>query len=999
ERSLFSFFLIWVLCGQGYLYIWRLASEVMIGRLQLWYDPIGAVCREWTAALSLTDQLFRFKYLTSRSWERVAPSSAPANHAHTPPHIPLAFLSTFALAVPQSIKMSNNLGAGLTKLPRPPQRPPACRACKRRKSKCDFEQPCSTCLLHNTLDGCHYDTLAVPREHRSTTRLCPSAPSSRTKQAKTLKARLTEAENMLVAQQHTIEALRAAITQASSSHHNLHHSDDRHAARDCSKDSERDDTVAREEDGKTHPEGLADKMTRLVIGSAISPPPLEVPELPHSSTTQESTIKGEAQLQNNVLALLTSHESGWAEVTRRLGLNHSHPTSLPPPPLVSSTIIPEEETINSVDDLVSIFPPTKAEALALLENYLSFVNLVHHVVDGPQTRFEIELFYDVVQYLPRPATDPSPMPILPLIEPGWMSAMLAIFTLADKGDRGGLLRPHSSQSLSDSHRDVGKSESYMQGSLQGLRMRLKGDAPLDLTALRSVCLVVWVYVLYGQDHEVLPAVNLNSRVLYQACDKLQLHRDPSQVDPQLSPREAEDRRRIFYNLLNTDWLFSAISGKTYSPVGVDGHDVRPPRSITDRDPIPSAISGLAFRSSLMRQLRKLATLALLPGGISQADAASFESDLDRLDQRLPGWCEIDVDNFPSGQALSDPQQQAEFSQKIITNVQLCAVRVRFHTKFASPGPEAPAYMHQSASHHRAICISRAVRLLRLEQLHLKYSTRTLGHSGYPRFHPIVGGLTLSVLMAKSSDPSERQMIFEELSRFTAVITSYGSLSKVTNLGIMAINIALVEVSRGGITQQNLRMPTSTVSQSQNEENPTESTAYYTASQVSETIPYGKHRGSQPESGRPPLPNLSQSEHVQHPYRPTPIIIPPPNGLTTHTNLRTPPELCLMQPELMYGAPRTENLPQSADPKQLESSSSMTSPVTASGNEFNQFETSPTHALNMYPINNLFPHHLGEVGYEGLMVGWMGSGLNAPANGNQSSETVIPPVQYTWRQEW
>ncbi|POW07712.1 hypothetical protein PSTT_08120 [Puccinia striiformis] len=905
-------------------------------------------------------QLFRFKYLTSRSWERVAPSSAPANHAHTPPHvssfrvfhsliilnfyaipdltsqIPLAFLTTQATTTAA-----------------------ACRACKRRKSKCDFEQPCSTCLLHNTLDGCHYDTLAVPREHRSTTRLCPSAPSSRTKQAKTLKARLTEAENMLVAQQHTIEALRAAITQASSSHHNLHHSDDRHAARDCSKDSERDDTVAREEDGKTHPEGLADKMTRLVIGSAISPPPLEVPELPHSSTTQESTIKGEAQLQNNVLALLTSHESGWAEVTRRLGLNHSHPPSLPPPPLVSSTIIPEEETINSVDDLVSIFPPTKAEALALLENYLSFVNLVHHVVDGPQTRFEIELFYDVVQYLPRPATDPSPMPILPLIEPGWMSAMLAIFTLADKGDRGGLLRPHSSQSLSDSHRDVGKSESYMQGSLQGLRMRLKGDAPLDLTALRSVCLVVWVYVLYGQDHEVLPAVNLNSRVLYQACDKLQLHRDPSQVDPQLSPREAEDRRRIFYNLLNTDWLFSAISGKTYSPVGVDGHDVRPPRSITDRDPIPSAISGLAFRSSLMRQLRKLATLALLPGGISQADAASFESDLDRLDQRLPGWCEIDVDNFPSGQALSDPQQQAEFSQKIITNVQLCAVRVRFHTKFASPGPEAPAYMHQSA----------------------------------------MGGLTLSVLMAKSSDPSERQMIFEELSRFTAVITSYGSLSKVTNLGIMAINIALVEVSRGGITQQNLRMPTSTVSQSQNEENPTESTAYYTASQVSETIPYGKHRGSQPESGRPPLPNLSQSEHVQHPYRPTPIIIPPPNGLTTHTNLRTPPELCLMQPELMYGAPRTENLPQSADPKQLESSSSMTSPVTASGNEFNQFETSPTHALNMYPINNLFPHHLGEVGYEGLMVGWMGSGLNAPANGNQSSETVIPPVQYTWRQEW
>lgn len=100
------------------------------------------------------------------------------------------------------------------------------------------------------------------------------------------------------------------------------------------------------------------------------------------------------------------------------------------------------------------------------------------------------------------------------------------------------------------------------------------------------------------------------------------------------------------SLINTDWLFSAISGKTYSPVGIDAHDVRLPRSIADRDPIPPAISGLAFRSKLMRQLRKLATLALLPGGISQADAASFETDLDRLDQSLPSWCDIDVDNFP-----------------------------------------------------------------------------------------------------------------------------------------------------------------------------------------------------------------------------------------------------------------------------------------------------------------------------------------------------------------
>ncbi|KAA1073498.1 hypothetical protein PGT21_014974 [Puccinia graminis f. sp. tritici] len=892
--------------------------------------------------------------------------------------------------------MSNNLGASFTKLPRPPQRPPACRACKRRKSKCDFEQPCSTCMLHSTVDNCCYDTLAVPRDHRSTARICPSAPS-RTKQAKTLKARLAEAESMIMAQQHTIESLRAAantMAQSSTSHSDLHGPNDFRAVQDDAKDREGDDTTGREEDGKTHPEDLADKMTRLVIGSAISPLQLEVPELPNSIATPERTTNGEAQkLQNHVRALLVSHNNGWVEFARRFGLNPSHAAPLPPPPLVSNTIIPEKETINSVHGLVSLFPPTKVEALALLENYLSFVNLVHHVVDGPQTRFEIEFFYDLLLLDPPQPMKPSPMPVPPLLEPGWLSAMLAIFTLADKSDRGGLLRPNSPQSLSDSQRADGKSKIWLEGSLQGLRMRLSGETPLDLVALRSVCLVVWVYVLYGQDDEVLPAVNLNSKVLYQACDKLQLHRDPSQVEPQLSQREAEDRRRIFYNLLNTDWLFSAISGKTYSPVGERGHDVRLPRSITDRDPIPSAISGLAFRSRLMRQLRKLATLALLPGGISQADAANFEAELDRLDQRLPGWCEIDVDNFPSGQSLSDPQQQAEFSQKIITNVQLCAVRVRFHTKFASPGLEAPTYMHQSAGHHRAICITRAVRLLRLEQLHLQYSTRILGHSGYPRFHPIVGGLTLSALMAKSSDPSERRMLFDELSRFTAVIHGYGVLSQVTNLGILAIETALAEVRRGELEPRTLRIPASTVSQAQNEENSTE--PYYAAPLIPETVPYDRRQGVEPQSERPPL-APRQSEHIQHPYRPTPIIIPA-DGLSKQTNLRKQPEVCLQQPANVYDVLLSERVVRRGDSDQVEPASAI-SPITPSGNDFGQYAITPgqTHVIN--PIGNLFSH-LGGVGYEGLMVGWMGSGISTPATGNQSSETVIPTVQNAWKQEW
>jgi len=494
-------------------------------------------------------------------------------------------------------------------------------------------------------------------------------------------------------------------------------------------------------------------------------------------------------------------------------------------------------------------------------------------------------------------------------------------------------------------------------------------------------------------------VNLNSRVLYQACDKLQLHRDPSQLHPQLSPREAEDRRRVFYSLINTDWLFSAISGKTYSPVGIDAHDVRLPRSIADRDPIPPAISGLAFRSKLMRQLRKLATLALLPGGISQANAASFETDLDRLDQSLPSWCVIDVDNFPSGQSLADPQQQAEFSQKIITNVQLCAVRVRFHTKFASPGPEAPAYMHQSASRHRAICISRAVRLLRLEQLHLKYSTRTLGHSGYPRFHPIVGGLTLSALMAKSSDPAERCMLFDELSRFTAVIHSYGALSQVTNLGILAIETALAEERRGALALRTLPVPPSGPSisqQAQNGDGLAKPAPYYPAPLASASVPFDEHLGVLPHSERPAQAPLKQPEQRHRIYRPTPIMLAP-DGLAAPTPLRTPSEICLIQqpPTVMYDVLGSETLRPPGNSEHLEPSSSIGA-AAPSNDQYRQFPIALPDQSN--PIDRLFSN-LGGVGYEGLMVGWMGSGINVPAYGNHSSENVMPAVQNTWKQEW
>lgn len=895
-----------------------------------------------------------------------------------------------------------SVGTNVLRLPRPPQRPPACRACKRRKSKCDFEQPCSTCLLHNTVDNCLYDTLAVPRERRSPTRRSQAGTSSSAGGTKTLKSRLLEAEKLIMIQQKMIDSLQAGTMHSGSSAHELpHDSDHLIIVPGGSKDPEPDDDTHRiEEDSKPHTEGLADKMTRLVIGSAIAPAPSANPEVtqhpdPTGAATPERAPHVEAQqLQINVLALLASHDRSWTEFARGIGLAPLSSPSSTSQPVVSTTILPEKQTITNIRDLIRLFPPTKAEALALLDNYLSFVNLVHHVVDGPQTRYELEAFYDLPLFNRNPPAQPSPMPIPPLLEPGWLSSMLAIFTLADKSERCGLLKTHSKSPHVDSQWADQKCKMWLEGSLQGLKMRLRGDSTLDLAALRSVCLVVWVYVLYGRDDEVLPAVNLNSSVLYRACDKLQLHRDPIRLDPTLSQREAEDRRRVFYNLLNTDWLFSAISGKTYSPVGVDGHDVRLPSPINDRDALPTAITGLAFRSKLMRQLRRLATLALGSRGISQAEAARFENQLDRLDHSLPAWCEIDVDNFPAGRCLTEPQEQAEFSQQIITNVQLCAVRVRFHTKFASPGPEAPDYMHKSASHHRAICIARAVRLLRLEQLHLKYSTRTLGHSGYPRFHPIVGGLTLSALMAKSTDHTERLMLFEELSRFTAMLRSYGTLSQVTNFGILAIETALAEVRRGALADQALRLQTVKLPA---EDTQVERSSTHYSPSAPVIVHYPESTGVELHSAQAATTPLPQSHVERHSYEPSSIMFAPKSSCISSALKMSPDPPTYPSPHVgdLYGS---ESLLFQGDTDQLSFPHSLTSPLSPiTPNDVAHNGVIPDFTSSS--VENLFCHIGAGVGYEGLMVGWMGAGANSLASNRESSEALIPPTQPTWVQEW
>lgn len=759
------------------------------------------------------------------------------------------------------------------KLPRPPQRPPACRACKRRKSKCDFELPCSTCMLHNTIDSCAYDKLAIPRERKPAGNRSRQSGtvgvSNRNSELKLLRGRFSEAQKLIADQQAIIEAQKQLLRSKSISGRNLDlprlniegggQSQSNHTqTSDSSKTS----------DSPT-PDTLADGLTQLVIDKATkshpkastsppSPPPLPLPITTHSSNEtgdyrdfenrKALAAQDLRELRQDVLHVLASHsnlslarqmeitacmvESGWlghlsspsgcitpTNISRQVGDvsfvrgNHQIPHSANsenstrfatrPSPKVHrppTTILPtaEEIAVKNPEDLLGLFPRSLDYALTLLESYLGFVNLVHHLVDGEQARFELKLFYDLYMYDSVHSSnskrtsngEESPMPVSELMEMGWLSGTLAIFYLGSNSDK---------RFESNEHQALRKA--WLDGALQGLAIRFRNlERPVDLTALRCACLVVWIYVLYGKDEEIHPAIHLNSDALYRACDELQLHRDPARVYPGISPRVAEDHRRVFYNLINTDWLFKAICGKTYSPISLDGHDVHIPRALEGRDEIPGAIDALGFRSLLMRQLRKLATMWIGSGWICEDQAYDFEAELDRLDLDLPGWCVIDVEGFTEnsqGQSafnhVGNPQAQAAFSQQIITNVQLCAVRVRFHSKLAVPSSEAPEWVKKSAPHHRQICIERAIKLLRLELLHLSKATRLLGHSGYPRFHPIVGGLTLCALMAKSCDRLERKRLYEELERFTEFIKSQGSLSQVTHIGRLAIETLLSKV--------------------------------------------------------------------------------------------------------------------------------------------------------------------------------------------------------------
>ncbi|KAG0147676.1 hypothetical protein CROQUDRAFT_670414 [Cronartium quercuum f. sp. fusiforme G11] len=743
----------------------------------------------------------------------ISPTSAPA----LPP--PLSSQTQHLLqsqVEPPDLPSATTTPSG--KLMRPPQRPPACRACKRRKSKCDFELPCSTCMLHNTVESCVYDKLAIPRDRkpiigRSSTGA--TSLSTRTSELKSLRSRLQDAEKQIAAQKVTIQTQQATLDM----HYRSNLSDSQVSARPqftsenhVRENSSRSKVVDSPPDPDSPaPVTLADEITRLVIDTAIapstssnepiSPPPRSPPSSPPASASitnssshdQSEGTEAEKQtffrvhpvqevrgLQADVLRLILTHcglnylarhikigrpvvGTGWlgslsgingwigqppahtasigASGLRRVNYQSTYPatsesnpslTDRPSAPIIHppTTILPSRITVQDPQDLAVLFPPQLCQALRLLESYLGSVNQVHHLVDGEQARLEFKLFYDsyISAHPPVPSSRPAkpdgnlkpPMPIPELWEIGWLSGTLAIFVLGSCSDK------EAASGDNQTLRTV-----WLKGALEGLAYRF-GDAngtekrPIDLSALRCACLVVWIFVLYGEDQEILPAVNFNSSALYRACDQLQLHRDPLKILPEISTRVAEDRRRIFYNMINTDWLFSAIIGKTYSPVSLDGHDVRIPSYLEGRDENSSALQALGFRSRLMRQLRKLATMWMGSGMICEDPALAFEKDLDQLDFDLPDWCAIEVDNFKPAKYTGN-NAHLTFSQQIITNVQLCAVRVRFHSKLAVPSHHAPQWVRDSAPHHRKICIERAIRLLRLEKLHLTFTTRMNGH--------------------------------------------------------------------------------------------------------------------------------------------------------------------------------------------------------------------------------------------------------------------------------
>ncbi|KAH9816479.1 hypothetical protein DFH28DRAFT_891150 [Melampsora americana] len=467
------------------------------------------------------------------------------------------------------------------KLPRPPQRPPACRACKRRKSKCDFEQPCSTCILHSTTDLCVYDKLAIPRERKPATNRSRQpgtvGVSSRNSELKSLRARISEAQKRIADQEALIEQL---LRSKSISGRNLdlprlniegsgHIQSNQTQVADSSKNS----------DSPT-PDTLADGLAQLVIDKATkshpkattsppSPPPLPLPITTHTSEERDAQ---DLEVEEDVLHLFASHsnlslarkvkitacmvESGWLGPLNSLSGcitptntstqpgdisfvrgNHQIPNSVNsenntgfstrPSPKVHrppTTILPtaEEITVKNPEDLLGLFPRSLDYALTLLESYLGFVNLVHHLVDGEQARFELKLFYDSYMYSVSSShsshpertnnESESPMPVSELMEMGWLSGTLAIFYLGSNSDK---------RFESDEHQALRKA--WLNGALQGLAIRFRSlERPVDLTALRCACLVVWIFVLYGKDEEIHPAIHLNSHALYRACDELQL---------------------------------------------------------------------------------------------------------------------------------------------------------------------------------------------------------------------------------------------------------------------------------------------------------------------------------------------------------------------------------------------------------------------------------------------------------------------------------------------
>jgi hypothetical protein len=101
--------------------------------------------------------------------------------------------------------------------------------------------------------------------------------------------------------------------------------------------------------------------------------------------------------------------------------------------------------------------------------------------------------------------------------------------------------------------------------------------------------------------------------------------------------------------------------------------------------------------------------------------------------------------------------------------------------------------------------------------------------------------------------------------------------------------------------------------------------------------------------------------------------------------------------MLYDVLGNENLVPPVNSEQLQPSNSI-NPGAPGSNQYPQYAIPPAQADHINPIDRLFCN-LGGVGYEGLMVGWMGSGINTPVAGGQTSENVMPAVQNTWKQEW